>query len=326
VSILRELMRGVRLDPRSVTGPLDKIQAELRRSPVCIDISGLPTELLSPPIGEEHARPPFPLAWVESTSDAVPGARFAALIEAQDLATSSAHLRRVVEKWRSLEALPGGGVPGKRVADDDFTAVHDLERETAGMDGALHLRCYTSVHGGRLVGFLGDVWIPMRDGNLFQSAAAPDQAGTLKVVSVYRGIVSLEANLMPVQNNLAVMGVRVAGLYSLLNCRNVALQSAERQPEPRKREKLRRVGKLGVDWKVLHLRLPGVGTVKASGGSGAGDRLTRAHLVRGHFKTFSAEAPLFGRHTGRFWWPASVRGNAERGSVIKDYAAEASPR
>jgi hypothetical protein len=46
------------------------------------------------------------------------------------------------------------------------------------------------------------------------------------------------------------------------------------------------------------------------------------HICRGHFKTFTDEAPLFGKHTGQYWWPQHVRGHAGEGMVIKGYAVE----
>jgi hypothetical protein len=43
------------------------------------------------------------------------------------------------------------------------------------------------------------------------------------------------------------------------------------------------------------------------------------HICRGHFKTFSEESPLFGKHTGTYWWESQVRSKAELGIVEKDY-------
>lgn len=43
------------------------------------------------------------------------------------------------------------------------------------------------------------------------------------------------------------------------------------------------------------------------------------HICRGHFATYTQEAPLFGRVTGTFWKPMHVRGNKKEGVVIKDY-------
>lgn len=48
----------------------------------------------------------------------------------------------------------------------------------------------------------------------------------------------------------------------------------------------------------------------------------RVHLCRGHFKTYTEKNPLFGRITGRYWWQPCVRGNKEKGVVMKDYVVE----
>lgn len=47
----------------------------------------------------------------------------------------------------------------------------------------------------------------------------------------------------------------------------------------------------------------------------------RMHIVRGHFATYTADKPLFGRASGvgKFWHPAHVRGNMAAGAVVKDY-------
>jgi hypothetical protein len=48
----------------------------------------------------------------------------------------------------------------------------------------------------------------------------------------------------------------------------------------------------------------------------------RIHLQRGHFKTYTAEKPLFGHITGRFWWQPHVRGRNKNGMVMKDYSVQ----
>ncbi|WP_216917159.1 hypothetical protein [Nocardia noduli] len=50
----------------------------------------------------------------------------------------------------------------------------------------------------------------------------------------------------------------------------------------------------------------------------AGDAIP-LHLVRGHFKTYTAEAPLLGRHVGTYWWHPTVRGLQENGRVAATY-------
>lgn len=45
----------------------------------------------------------------------------------------------------------------------------------------------------------------------------------------------------------------------------------------------------------------------------------RLHLCRGHFKEYTKENPLFGKHTGLYWWQPHIRGDKKRGIVMKDY-------
>jgi hypothetical protein len=60
--------------------------------------------------------------------------------------------------------------------------------------------------------------------------------------------------------------------------------------------------------------------VLASDGEAAQHGLRHAlHICRGHFKTFTPDAPLFGKLTGTYWWADHVRGAAELGEVDKDY-------
>lgn len=43
------------------------------------------------------------------------------------------------------------------------------------------------------------------------------------------------------------------------------------------------------------------------------------HMCRGHFKTYTEEAPLFGKYAGTFWWQPQARGKKENGTISKDY-------
>lgn len=45
----------------------------------------------------------------------------------------------------------------------------------------------------------------------------------------------------------------------------------------------------------------------------------RAHLVRGHFRIYTEQAPLFGRIVGAVWIPAHERGDSALGKIRKDY-------
>lgn len=45
----------------------------------------------------------------------------------------------------------------------------------------------------------------------------------------------------------------------------------------------------------------------------------RIHLCRGHFKEYTEERKLLGKHTGRYWWQPQARGRNKDGIVMKDY-------
>lgn len=107
---------------------------------------------------------------------------------------------------------------------------------------------------------------------------------------------------------------------SLLSCKNISVSDVI--PGAKLQRRRERSGRLPlVTYKVLN-----VSSVK--GGSSdmvsqeSGTAKTRVHVCRGHFKEYTADAPLFGRITGRFWWQPTVRG-AGYGVVVKDYKVDA---
>lgn len=102
---------------------------------------------------------------------------------------------------------------------------------------------------------------------------------------------------------------------SLINCRNVETQETGKIGFARTGAEKRR-GEPAKTIRYHTIVLPGGGT--QSDGKG-GHRATAVHRVRGHFKTFTPERPLLGRHTGTYWWGWQVRGNPEHGTIISDY-------
>jgi hypothetical protein len=104
---------------------------------------------------------------------------------------------------------------------------------------------------------------------------------------------------------------------SFMHCRNVNAREIE-PPELLSRKWLKRRGQPLVRYHVLNIGpmrrvLDEQGQARSKGLGHA------VHLCRGHFKTFTEEAPLFGRVTGEFWWADQVRGRQEHGVVVKDY-------
>jgi hypothetical protein len=108
---------------------------------------------------------------------------------------------------------------------------------------------------------------------------------------------------------------RVFFALALMNCRNVSL---------RERGSSRSAGP-GPTGDAFH-EVVIDGTARGSG-RGNGETATtasgRAHLARGHFKTFTEDAPLLGKHVGTYWWGWQVRGQESAGVIEKTYKLKA---
>ena len=110
---------------------------------------------------------------------------------------------------------------------------------------------------------------------------------------------------------------------SLMHCRNVSLrtvqpaQSVSRKAQRRRGHPLLRYQVLEISPMRRILDTEGAATTK-----GLGHAL---HICRGHFKTYTREAPLFGKHVGRYWWPDVARGTPARGAVTSDYRVLVDP-
>jgi hypothetical protein len=106
---------------------------------------------------------------------------------------------------------------------------------------------------------------------------------------------------------------------SLMHCRNVEVRMVEPADSASRAHRRRRGHRL-VRYQVLDIEpmrrlLNQAGATSASAGG-----LRRALTIcRGHFKTFTADAPLFGRHAGQYWWAPHVRGSADAGIIVNDY-------
>lgn len=105
-----------------------------------------------------------------------------------------------------------------------------------------------------------------------------------------------------------------------MNCRNIRVDEVEPDPLPRSPKARRRSAKKPERLTHHLIRLPGAtpprGLQQAQTAAGSAVPL---HVVRGHFKTFTAEAPLMGKHVGTYWWHPTVRGLREHGQVQTTY-------
>lgn len=108
--------------------------------------------------------------------------------------------------------------------------------------------------------------------------------------------------------------------FSFMHCRNVRL--IENLPTRQQRRSALKHGNPVVKFSTLQIE-PMKKVLENEGGLAQNGLKKALHICRGHFSTYSEEKPLFGKYAGQFWIPSHVRGSAESGKVIKDYAVKA---
>lgn len=113
-----------------------------------------------------------------------------------------------------------------------------------------------------------------------------------------------------------VLAYLVHATIGLMNCKNVTTERHERPARKLKKSRRQRADRLDYHTVVLP------GSRGGSDGSANGLDTRGLHKVRGHFKHFTAEKPLLGKHTGTYWWGWQARGNKRYGEVKSDYRVE----
>lgn len=117
------------------------------------------------------------------------------------------------------------------------------------------------------------------------------------------------------------MGEVVDGVFrpvmhlSLALCNAVNVAKKVEPAEPLSRQQRRR-GQVRYSYRTIRLPQPRLRGSRAGAGLPSP---TALHKVRGHFKTYTPEAPLLGRHVGTYWWGWQVRGDVENGVALHDY-------
>lgn len=106
---------------------------------------------------------------------------------------------------------------------------------------------------------------------------------------------------------------------SLMHCKNVTVTDIlPNLTLSRKRQK--RTGQELLRFKTLSVfsmqRMPS----HRSGEPSSEHGVMPIHIQRGHFKHFTADRRLFGRHEGTFWWESHIRGDKTAGILTKHYA------
>lgn len=144
--------------------------------------------------------------------------------------------------------------------------------------------------------------------------------------------VYLDADGMPIQTGSTCIGVvgetdfdnkwlvvlkPAVFAIGMMNCKNVSLPTRTTGSRSSKKAARKRVPRLDFHTIVL----PGS---RGSSGNGSGEPANHAaHKVRGHFKTYTEDAPLMGRHVGTYWWGWQARGNKRNGVTVTDYRIKA---
>lgn len=199
----------------------------------------------------------------------------------------------VAGKWESVEPQRVGILLNERVEGDNIRieAIQAFSRD----DGSTVPSLSPLMHRFRVDAdgrYLSDM------GLRFDYAA--DSMTAIEANEIHRGLVG---------------NIHVACLaLNLIHCKNVTTEEAGTIHVKRSGRQKRR-GEPKITYRTI--KLPGA----ACGGEETGEfaGTMPLHRVRGHFKTFTADAPLLGHSVGTYWWGWQVRGKKANGQVISDY-------
>jgi hypothetical protein len=104
---------------------------------------------------------------------------------------------------------------------------------------------------------------------------------------------------------------------SFMHCKNVTQEEITPAAALAKKQ-LRKHGIPKVSYRVLKIE-PMTRALHEQGASDTKGLGHALHICRGHFKTYTAERPLFGQRVGTWWWDTNLRGARSTGTVVKDY-------
>lgn len=164
------------------------------------------------------------------------------------------------------------------------------------------------------------VYVRLQTGHIINMHVGLDIAlkDSGEVQEVRFGVASkhLEDKLKDLVEIQALWSVGYPVLYAigLMNCKNVTVESRTQQSRSSNKENRKKVPKL----EYRTILLPNAKNSKKASQGGT-HSTAGIHKVRGHFKTYGPEAPLFGKHVGKYWWPWSIRGDANQGVIVSDY-------
>ena len=125
----------------------------------------------------------------------------------------------------------------------------------------------------------------------------------------------------------------VAAIYlsviSLINCRNVTVEPSNDRFTPRESKYLK--GRFGprksrADYEFHTIRINGRPVPFRQSNGKSGTTIDAEFMVRGHFKLFTPERPLFGKYAGPIWWCPAIHGKGKKRKIDKQYSVDPSPK
>lgn len=105
-------------------------------------------------------------------------------------------------------------------------------------------------------------------------------------------------------------------LSNILMCKNIYTEKIN-PPEKLNKRRRRKNRQELLSYHVLNVNP--LSNKKSNNNSENQGGHNRLHLCRGHFKMFTEEKPLLGKHIGLYWWEPAARGQNKNGIVLKDY-------
>ena len=106
----------------------------------------------------------------------------------------------------------------------------------------------------------------------------------------------------------------------MMHCKNIVTEKV--LPSEKLNRKRLKNNKLPFyTYHTLKVIVPGTVGGKKTVAIGTGTH-QRLNFCMGHYKHYTADKPLFGKHTGLWWWNGYARGNPELGRVDKEYHIE----
>lgn len=128
-----------------------------------------------------------------------------------------------------------------------------------------------------------------------------------------------ETSRVHFQHAMSQVLVDVCYAFSMMGCGNVSIIDGGFSDDGLTRRQREERGRGHIAYKVLKVKV-GKDREYVLGRGSSGESLDLPlHAVRGHFKTYTSDRPLFGHYVGRYWWPAHARGKAENGEIRKSY-------